>query len=100
MHSTDIETALFNEDLQEDTYMRQPRGAEDGTLRVKRPLKSIYGLKQAWREWYKLFHQTFFSLGLKRATYDTNRYMINHPVHGICIVPVYVNDTLIISDSL
>jgi hypothetical protein len=36
-----------------------------------RLLKSIYGLKQASREWYKLFHQTLSSLGLKRATFDT-----------------------------
>ena len=45
MHSADIETAFLNADLQEEIYMRQPKGAEDGTPRVMRRLKSIYGLK-------------------------------------------------------
>jgi uncharacterized protein (UPF0254 family) len=45
MHSTDIETTFLNANLQEEIYMRQPSGAEDGTYRVMRLLKSIYGLK-------------------------------------------------------
>jgi hypothetical protein len=81
-------------------YMRQPGGAEDGTLRVMRLLKSIYGLKHASREWYKLFHQTLSSFGLKRATYDTILYTMNHQVHGICSMLAYVDDILIVSDSL
>jgi hypothetical protein len=100
MHSAYIETAFFNANLQEDIYMRQPRGAEDETPRVMRLLKSIYGLKQAMREWYKLFHQTLSSLGLKRATSDTSFYTMNHSVHAICIVLVYVDDILSVSDSL
>jgi hypothetical protein len=100
MHSADIETAFLNAYLQEDIYMRQPRGAEDGTPRAMRLLKSIYGLKHASREWYKLFHKTLSSLGLKRATSDTTMYTMNHPIHGICIVLVYVDDILIVSDSL
>jgi hypothetical protein len=56
MHSANTETALLNANLQEEIYMRQPRGAEDGTPRVMRLLKSIYGLKQALYEYYKLFH--------------------------------------------
>jgi histone deacetylase 1/2 len=89
MHSADIETAFLNADLQEEIYTRQPRGAEDGTPRIMRLLKSIYGLKQASREWYKLFYQTLSSLGLKRATFDTDLLTMSHPVHGICIVMVY-----------
>jgi hypothetical protein len=80
--------------------MRLPRWAEDGTPRVMRLLKSIYGLKQASREWYKMFHRTLSSLGLKRATSYTSLYTMNHPVHGICIILVYVNDLLIVLDSL
>jgi hypothetical protein len=63
-------------------------------------LKSINGLKQASREWYKLFHQTLSALGLKRATSYTNLYTMNRPLHGICFVVVYVDGILIVSDSL
>jgi histone deacetylase 1/2 len=97
MHSADIETAFLNIDLQHEICMRQPKGAEDGVMRL---LKNIYGLKQASREWYKLFHQTLSSLGMQRATSDTSLYTMNYPVHGICIVLVYVDDILIVSDSL
>jgi hypothetical protein len=100
IHSADIETAFLNADFQEEIYMRQPRGAEDGTPRVMRLLKGIDGLKQASREWYKLFQWTLSSLGLKQATSDTNLYTLNHPIHGICIILVYVDDLLIVSDSL
>jgi histone deacetylase 1/2 len=100
MPSADIETAFLNAGLQEEIYMRQPKGTEDGTPRIMRLLKSIYGLKQASREWYKLSHQTLSSLGLKRATSDNILYTMHHPLHGICIVLVYVDDILIILDSL
>jgi hypothetical protein len=100
MHSAYIETAFLDADLQEEIDMRQPRGAKDGTPRVMRLLKSIYGLKHASREWYKLFHQDLSSLGLKRATADTSLYTMNHPLHGICIVLVYEDDIFIVSDSL
>jgi hypothetical protein len=99
MHSADTEIAFLNADLQEEIYIRQPIGAEDGTPRVMRLLKCIYGRKHASREWYKLFHQTLSSLGLKRATFDTSMYTMNHQVHGICTVLVYVDDILIVSDS-
>jgi hypothetical protein len=78
MHSADIESAFLNADLQEEIYMRQSGGAEDGTLRVMRLLKSIYGLKQTSREWCKLFRQTLSSPGLKRTTSDANLYTMNH----------------------
>jgi hypothetical protein len=100
IHSADIESAFLNAELQEEIYMRQPRGVEDGTTRVMRLFKSIYGLRQASREWYKVFHQALSSLGLKRATFDTSLYTMNHQVHGISIVLVYVDDILIVSDSL
>jgi hypothetical protein len=61
MISEDIRTALLNAYLQEDIYMRQPKGAKDGTPGVMRLLKSIYGLTHASRKWYKLFHQTLSS---------------------------------------
>jgi hypothetical protein len=100
MHFADIETAFLYADFQEDIYMRQPKGAEDGTPRVMRLLKSIYGLKQASREWYKLLHRILSSLGLKRATSDTILYTMNHQVHSICIIVVYVDGLLIVSNSL
>jgi phage host-nuclease inhibitor protein Gam len=96
MHSAGIDITFLNADLQEEIYMRQSGGAEDGTPRVMRLLKSICGLKQASRDWCKLFRQTLSSSGLKRTTSHTNLYTMNHQVHGICILLVYVDDILIV----
>eukprot|EP00873_Tetraselmis_striata_P002937 jgi/Tetstr1/423201/TSEL_001321.t1 len=100
IHQIDIETAFMNASLKEEIYMRQPKGAEDGTDNVLRLLKSIYGLKQASREWYELIHKKLTGLGLARSNSDTSMYIMNHPRYGICIVLVYVDDILVVSDSV
>ena len=51
MQQMDVKGAYLNGTLQETIYMRQPEGCEDGTDRVCRLIKSLYGLKQAGREW-------------------------------------------------
>jgi hypothetical protein len=100
MHSANIETAFLNAYFQENIYMRQPKRAKDGAPRVMRLLMSINGLKKASRKLYKLFYRILSSLGLKRATSETSLYTMNYHVQGICIVLVYVDDILIVSDSL
>jgi hypothetical protein len=63
-------------------------------------LKSIYELKHASCDGYKVFHQALSSIGLIRETSDTILYTMNHQVHGTCIVLVYVDDIMNIFDSL
>ena len=41
----DVVAAFLHGDLDETIYMRQPEGYDDGTGRVARLLRSIYGLK-------------------------------------------------------
>jgi hypothetical protein len=47
----DVKGAYLNGILQEIIFMKQPEGCEDGTGRVCRLIKTLYGLKQAGREW-------------------------------------------------
>ncbi|GJP38830.1 hypothetical protein CLOM_g23237 [Closterium sp. NIES-68] len=48
----DIVTAFLNGVLEEETYMEQPEGYNDGSGRVWKLKKALYGLKQAPRQWY------------------------------------------------
>ena len=43
----DIKGAYLNGILQETVYMKQPEGFEDGTGRVCKLIKTLYGLKQS-----------------------------------------------------
>jgi hypothetical protein len=68
LHEMDVKTAFLNGDLDETVYMAQPKGfimksKEKLGYRLK---KSIYGLKQASRQWYLKFDKTIKNLGSKK----------------------------------
>lgn len=90
----DVDTAFLNSVLDEEIYMSQPQGFEDGTDRVCRLRKSIYGLKQASRAWYNTLREFLESQGLKRSRVDPCIYLAD----GI-IVFVYVDDIIIAGDN-
>ena len=57
LHQMDVKTTFLNGDLSEEVYMLQPKGfkanrKENMVCRFKR---SIFGLKQASRQWYLKF---------------------------------------------
>jgi len=47
----DVKTAFLYGDLGKEIYMRQPEGFNDGTEKVCRLQRSLYGLKQSPRCW-------------------------------------------------
>ena len=53
----DVKTAFLHEDLEEEIYMAQPVGFHRVGQQhlVCRLKKSVYGLKQSPRQWYKKF---------------------------------------------
>ena len=67
LHQMDVKTVFLNEDLKEDVYMDQSVGfIEEGKKHMVCKLKkSIYGLKQASRQWYLKFNDTITSFGFE-----------------------------------
>jgi hypothetical protein len=63
VYQMDVVTAFLNADLDEEIYMSQPPGLPPklkahGEEMVLCLHKSIYGLKQAFRQWYHEFGDT------------------------------------------
>ena len=59
--------------------------------------KSLYGLKQSPRQWYKKFDSFVLGIGFERSKYDNCFYFILFDIHVYLLL--YVDDILIISKS-
>lgn len=100
IHQVDAITAFLQGDLEEDIYMSQPDGYDDGSGRVCKLNRAIYGLKQAGRQWNKKLSDALISFGLKKSELDPCVFFC---ARKKLIILVYVDDMLILyerSDDL
>ena len=66
LRSIDISHAFINGDLEETIHMHQAEGFHTGSPnQVYHLHKSLYGLKQAARQWNKKLHDALASMGFK-----------------------------------
>jgi transposase InsO family protein len=89
-HHYDIKNAFTESELQNKLYLQVPEGVE----KVKRGhalrlLKSLYGLKQAARDWNQLMRKELLGWGFIQGHGDPCLY--THPDRGITLL-VYVDD--------
>ncbi len=98
LHQMDVKTAFLNGDLQEEVYMDRPFGfSQEGSEHlVCRLRKSIYGLKQASRQWYLKFHEVRMTFGFKENSVDPCIYLKVSGSKFIFLV-LYVADILLAS---
>lgn len=74
MDQMDAETAFLHGELDEEIYMAQPEGFQDGTSKVCRLNKSLYGLKQASKVWNQKLDAALREFGLTRSKTDACIY--------------------------
>lgn len=101
LHQMDVKTAFLNGDIEETIYMVQPENfvVEDPKNMVCKLKKSIYGLKQASRQWYHKFHNVITSFGFEANIIDNCVY---HKFNGskFIFLILYVDDILLASNDL
>ncbi|WVZ92733.1 hypothetical protein U9M48_038777 [Paspalum notatum var. saurae] len=96
----DVKTAFLHGDLEEKIYMDQPEGfivpgKDNFVCKLK---KSLYGLKQSPRQWYKKFDSSMIANGFKRSQYDSCvyiKFVDGSPIYLL----LYVDDMLIAAKS-
>ncbi|KAA0046026.1 putative Polyprotein [Cucumis melo var. makuwa] len=69
IHQMDVKTAFLNCDLEEEIYMEQFEGfiVHGQESKVCKLDKSLYGLKQASKQWHEKFDNLFMSKGFKNT---------------------------------
>ena len=98
LETFDATRAFLWGDLTRLIYMRCPPGYTPSLPgAVWRLLKSLYGLKQASRVWYKLLRKVLEALGFVRSDFDHALFVFNRPwsdtqVH--CLIAMHVDDGL------
>ncbi|KAI3796687.1 hypothetical protein L1987_39366 [Smallanthus sonchifolius] len=101
LHQMDVKTAFLNGDLNEDVFMKQPEGfqPEGQEHLVCKLKKSIYGLKQASRQWYLKFDEVMKKQSFLKNQVDQCTYL-KMSGSNFSILVLYVDDILLASNGL
>lgn len=100
MHQLDIKTAFLNGEIEEEVYVKQPPGYEEGGPGMVCHLKrALYGLRQAPRTWNIRLAKELDLLGFKKSEADPSLFIYNGK-NGPIFVLVYVDDLIIAARDL
>ena len=97
LHSLDVKTAFLNGKLDEDVYILQPPGFDDGSGKVCKLKRALYGLKQAPRNWHLCLKAALEKLGFVASDADAGLFYTN-TADRIYLLS-YVDDLLIAGSS-
>ena len=89
----DVKTAFLYGKLEEEIWMKQPPGFDDGSGRVCKLLKGLYGLKQSPRTWNEKLDTHLREAGLRRSDADHCVYVSSGK--DMLILALYVDDGLV-----
>nr|GEY51867.1 retrotransposon protein, putative, Ty1-copia subclass [Tanacetum cinerariifolium] len=97
----DVKTAFLDGYLNEEVYMEQPEGFVNPNYpnRVCKLKRSIYGLKQASRQWNKRFDDEIKKFGFTQNRDEPCVY-IKASGSNITFVILYIDDILIMGNSI
>ena len=91
----EVKTAFLYGNINEEIYVEQPKGQEDGSNRVCLLNKALYRLKQAPRIWFFTLALFLKNLGFLPLSADLAVFC-----HKDTYITVYVDDMLIVGPSL
>ena len=96
LHQLDVKTAFLNGELEEDVYVQQPPGYQEGDANMVCHLKrALYGLRQAPRTWHLRLKKELETIGYQAAEADPGLFINNSAKYGATYLLVYVDDMLV-----
>ncbi|KAM0024789.1 putative RNA-directed DNA polymerase [Helianthus debilis subsp. tardiflorus] len=95
----DVNNAFLHGDLEEEVYMKIPQGFQSEAETLVCPLrKSIYGLKQASRNWYHKFTGALLEMGYKQSVADASLFIYKLETSHVAVL-IYVDDVIIVGND-
>jgi len=96
-----VKTAFLHGDLEEEIFMAQPKcfevqGKENLVCKLH---KSLYGLKETLRQWYKKFNEFMRNSGFHKCEEDHCCYVKKY-VNSYITLALYVDDMLIVGANM
>ncbi|KAK9050950.1 hypothetical protein SSX86_027575 [Deinandra increscens subsp. villosa] len=100
IHQLDVNNAFLHGELDEEVYMKIPQGfCKKEETRVCKLKKSLYGLKQASRNWYQKFTLALIEIGFRQTKMDHSLFVYKNG--DTCITAlIYVDDVIVAGNSL
>ncbi|KAL0445223.1 UNVERIFIED_CONTAM: Retrovirus-related Pol polyprotein from transposon RE2 [Sesamum latifolium] len=99
LQQLDINNAFLHGYLDGEIYMRPPEGYSIASGMVCRLKHSLYGLKQASRQWYQKFTLKLLVYGFSQSAYDHCLFLKGSGTDFIALI-IYVDDVLLTGPSL
>ena len=99
IHHLDVQTAFLNAPLEEDVYIEIPEGFQQFGSRTKclKANMSIYGLRQAGRNWNKFFKKKLIDMGYVQSAADPCIFIkYNQEGEIISVIGIFVDDCLVV----
>lgn len=100
LEQLDVSTAFLHGDLHEEVFMELPQGLQVSNSSVVCKLdKSLYGLKQASRQWNAKLTESLISCGYSQSRSDYSLFTKKSP-SGFTAILVYVDDLVMTGDDI
>ncbi|KAL0434330.1 UNVERIFIED_CONTAM: Retrovirus-related Pol polyprotein from transposon TNT 1-94 [Sesamum latifolium] len=99
IHQLDVNNAFLHGRLDEEIFMHPPEGYQVAADSVCRLTRSLYGLKQAFRQWNQEFTSQLQRFGFTQSCHDHCLFTKGSD-HDFIGLLVYVDDVLVVSPSL
>ncbi|KAJ8335974.1 hypothetical protein SKAU_G00393170 [Synaphobranchus kaupii] len=99
LHQMDVKTAYLHAPIDRDIYMEQPEGyVKEGEKLVCKLEKSIYGLKQSWRNWNEMLHKCLTDDNFTQNPADHCVYAKESKEEKV-IIAIWVDDLIIAANN-